>query len=138
MRQRLLTETDALIDAVARPSLVAQNDPALLADASLVEEDRELNRSDVVQWLTANVQQPGRRVEPYVGPRTMAYINDLVSRGIAPDFADAWRVALGIGWRRWLEECVADCADPALLVGVLDVTAPARSFVSASISSTSA
>ncbi|MER7190682.1 helix-turn-helix domain-containing protein [Streptomyces flaveolus] len=121
--QRLLTETDALVDAFARPSLVAQNDPALLADASLIEEDRELNRSDLVQWLTANVQHPGRRVEPYVGPRTTAYINDLVSRGIAPDFAVAWRVALGIGWRRWLEECVADCADPDLLVGVLDVTA---------------
>ncbi|MFI0738735.1 PucR family transcriptional regulator [Streptomyces sp. NPDC021100] len=120
--QRLLTETDALVDAFARPSLVAQNDPALLADASLVGEDRELNRSDLVQWLTANVQQPGRRVAPYVGPRTTAYINDLVSRGIAPDFAVAWRVALGIGWRRWLEECVAHCAEPGLLVEVLDVT----------------
>ncbi|MER7915958.1 MULTISPECIES: helix-turn-helix domain-containing protein [unclassified Streptomyces] len=120
--QRLLTETEAMVDAFARPSLLAQNDPALLADASLVEEDRELNRSDLVQWLTANVQQPGRRVEPYVGPRTTEYINDLVSRGIAPDFAVAWRVALGIGWRRWLEECVADCAGPDLLVGVLDVT----------------
>ncbi|MFI0266404.1 PucR family transcriptional regulator [Streptomyces luteogriseus] len=62
-------------------------------------------------------------MKPYVSPRTTAYINDLVSRGIAPDFAGAWRVALGIGWRRWLEECVADCADPDLLVGVLDVTA---------------
>ncbi|MFG2544959.1 PucR family transcriptional regulator [Streptomyces sp. NPDC048594] len=120
--QRLLTETDALIASFARPSLVAQNDPALLADASLVEEDLALNRSDLVQWLTANVQQPGRRVEPYVGSRTTAYINDLVSRGIEPDFAVAWRVALGIGWRGWLEECVADCADPDLLVGVLDVT----------------
>ncbi|MFJ9823276.1 helix-turn-helix domain-containing protein [Streptomyces sp. NPDC101160] len=120
--QRLLTETDALVDTFAEPSLVAQNDPALLADASLVEEDRELNRSDLVQWLTANVQQPGRRVEPYVGPRATAYIHDLVSRGIAPDFAVAWRVALGIGWRRWLEECVAHCADPGLLVGVLDVS----------------
>ncbi|MFG2602741.1 PucR family transcriptional regulator [Streptomyces sp. NPDC048514] len=121
--QRLLTETDALVNALAGPALVAQNDPALLADASLAEEDRALNRSDLVQWLTANVQHPGRRVEPYVGPRTTAYINDLVSRGIAPDFADAWRVALGIGWRRWLEECVAHCAAPDLLVGVLDVSA---------------
>ncbi|MFC6981884.1 hypothetical protein [Streptomyces cirratus] len=32
-------------------------------------------------------------------------------------------MALGIGWRRWLEECVAHCADPGLLVGVLDVSA---------------
>ncbi|MGV9356023.1 PucR family transcriptional regulator [Streptomyces misionensis] len=121
--QRLLTETEALVDAFAGPALVAQNDPALLADASLTEEDRELNRSDLVQWMTANIQHPGRRVEPYVGPRTTAYINDLVSRGIAPDFADGWRVALGIGWRRWLEECVADHAEPGLLVGVLDVSA---------------
>lgn len=121
--QHLLTDTDALVDALTGPSLEAQKDPALLADASLAEEDRALNRSDLVQWLTANVQHPGRRVEPYVGPRAKAYIHDLVSRGIAPDFAGAWRVALGIGWRRWLEECVARCTDPDLLVGVLDVSA---------------
>ncbi|RZD89976.1 PucR family transcriptional regulator [Streptomyces albidoflavus] len=134
--QRLLTDMDSLVDAFAKPSLVAQNDPALLADASLVEEDRVLNRSDLVQWLTANVQQPGRRVEPYVGPRTAAYISDLVSRGIAPDFAGAWRVALGIGWRRWLEECVAECDDPGLLVGVLDVSA--RSLVQYALDSVAA
>jgi hypothetical protein len=70
-------------------ALGSQNDPALLADASLIEEDRALNRSDLVQWLTANVQHPGWRVEPYVGPRATAYINDLVSWGIAPDSAVA-------------------------------------------------
>ncbi|WAX77118.1 hypothetical protein [Streptomyces sp. KMM 9044] len=66
----------------------------------------------------------------------MAYIHDLVSRGIAPDFAGAWRVALGIGWRRWLEECVAHCADPDLLVGVLDVSA--KSLVQYALDSVSA
>ncbi|WP_031068160.1 PucR family transcriptional regulator [Streptomyces sp. NRRL WC-3742] len=121
--QRLMSKTDAMIDALTPPTLVAQNDPALLADASLAEEDRELNRSDLVQWLTANVQQPGRRVEPYVGPRATAYINVLVSRGIAPDFVGAWRVALGMGWRRWLEECAAEFTDRDLLVDVLDVSA---------------
>ncbi|MEV6657320.1 PucR family transcriptional regulator [Nocardia fluminea] len=134
--QRLLTDTDALTKAIAGPALAAQNDPALLSDASLVEEDRHLNRSELVQWLTSNIQQPGRRVEPYVGPRTMAYIHDLVSRGIAPDFVGGWRVALGIGWRRWLEECAAHCADPGLLVDVLDVSA--KSMVQYAIDSVSA
>ena len=59
--QRLLLETDALVDAFHSAALVAQNDSALLADASLVEEDRQLDRSDLVQWLTSNVQRPGRR-----------------------------------------------------------------------------
>jgi DNA-binding PucR family transcriptional regulator len=134
--QRLLTDTDALVDALAGPSLPAQNEPALLSDASLVEEDRHLNRSDVVQWLTSNVQQPGRRVEPYVGPRTTAYISDLVSRGIAPDFAGGWRTALAIGWRRWLEECVARVTDPELLVEVLDVSA--KSLIQYALDSVSA
>lgn len=121
--QRLLTDADALVDALAGPARSAQNDPALLSDASLGEEDRQLNRSDLVQWLTSNIQQPGRRVEPYVGPRTTAYIRDLVARGIAPDFAGGWRAALSLGWRRWLEECAAHCTDPDLLVEVLDVSA---------------
>jgi hypothetical protein len=134
--QRLLTETESLVNTFIRPTLVAQNDPALLTDASLAKEDRELNRSDLVQWLTANVQHPGLRVEPYIGPRTMAYIHDLVSRGIAPDFAGAWRVALQIGWQRWLEECVAHCTDPDLLVGVLDVSG--KSMVQYALDSVSA
>lgn len=121
--QRLLTETDAMAEVIAGAALMAQYEPALLPDASLVEEDRHLNRSDLVQWLTSNIQQPGRRVEPYIGPRIAEYIRDLVSRGIAPDFAGGWREALGVGWRRWLEECVAHCADPDLLVEVLDVSA---------------
>lgn len=121
--QRLLKDADALTDALVGPVFAAQYEPALLVDASLVAEDRNLNHSDVVQWLTSNIQHPGRRVEPYVGPRTAAYVRDLVSRGIAPDFAGGWRAALGIAWRRWLEECMTHCPDRDLLADVLDVTA---------------
>ncbi|KRQ24839.1 PucR family transcriptional regulator [Mycobacteroides sp. H001] len=121
--QRLLTDTDAIIDVLAEPGLTAQNSPVLVSDASLVEEDRHLDRSELVQWLTANVQQPGRRVQPYVSLRTTEYLGALVSRGITPDFAGGWRAALGVGWRRWLEECVTHCADRDLLVEVLDVSA---------------
>jgi DNA-binding PucR family transcriptional regulator len=122
--QRLLADTETLTEALAEPALTAQNEEALLADASLVEEDRHLNRSDLVQWLTSNIQQPGRRVEPYVGPRTTAYISDLVARGIGPDFAEGWRAALAVGWRRWLEDCTARFGtDPGLLVDILDVSA---------------
>ncbi|MGW7534066.1 PucR family transcriptional regulator [Amycolatopsis sp. NPDC054798] len=121
--QRLLADTEALADAVSASTRRVQYNPVALMDASLGEEDHELNRSDLVQWLTSNIQRPGQRVEPYVGPRITAYISDLVARGIAPDFAEGWRAALGLGWRRWLEECSAHCADRDLLVDVLDVSA---------------
>ncbi|MEV6907249.1 helix-turn-helix domain-containing protein [Amycolatopsis sp. NPDC051071] len=121
--QRLLPDAEALADALSASARRVQFDPAVLSDASLGEEDRDLNHSDLVQWLTSNIQHPGRRVEPYLGPRITAYIGDLVARGIAPDFAAGWRAALGIGWRRWLEECSAHCADRDLLVDVLDVSA---------------
>lgn len=121
--QHLFTDTENLVDLLAEAGLTAQNENALLSDASLVHEDRQLDRSEVVQWLTSNIQRPGNRVEPYVGPRTTAYISDLVSRGIAPDFAEGWRAALAVAWRRWLEECVQHCPDPELLVGVLDTSA---------------
>lgn len=133
--QRLLPDAEALADALSASTRRVQYDPAVLTDASLGEEDRDLNRSDLVQWLTSNIQHPGRRVEPYLGPRITAYIGDLVARGIAPDFVAGWRAALGIGWRRWLEECSAHCADRDLLVGVLDVSA--KSLVQYSLDSVS-
>ncbi|WP_251445326.1 CdaR family transcriptional regulator [Microbacterium sp. USTB-Y] len=123
--ERLLAEADTIAEALAEPTVVAQahGNAALLADASLLAEDRELNRADIVHWLTSNIQHPGQRVDPYVGPRSAAYIADLVSRGIAPDYVAGWRAALAIAWRRWLEVCVASCADPEILVEVLDVSA---------------
>lgn len=121
--QQLLTESDGLAEALIGPALAAQNSDALLADGSLANEDRHIGRSDLAQWLTSNIQHPGRRVEPYFGPRTVAYLRDLVSRQIAPDYTSAWRVALALAWRRWLEVCLAQCTDPDVLVDALDATA---------------
>ncbi|WP_223162717.1 hypothetical protein [Nocardioides antri] len=105
--QRLMAEADSLTDAVTAPALTAQKDPALLSDPSLANEDRQVNHSDLVQWLTSNIQQPGRRVDPYFGSRSSGYFRDLASRGIAPDFVGGWRAGLAVAWRRWLEECLA-------------------------------
>ncbi|WGY02854.1 helix-turn-helix domain-containing protein [Nocardioides sp. QY071] len=121
--QRLLAESDELAEALTRPALTAQNSDELVADGSLADEDRHISRSDLVQWLTSNIHRPGQRVEPYFDSRTTAYIHDLATRGIAPDYASAWRVALALAWRRWLQECLAQRADPDVLVEVLDVVA---------------
>jgi DNA-binding PucR family transcriptional regulator len=121
--QQLLTETDGLAEALIGPALTAQKSDALLADGSLANEDRDISRSDLVQWLTANVHHPGRRVELYFSARTVAYLRDLASRHIAPDFHSAWRVALALAWRRWLEVCLEQCTDPDVLLDALDVTA---------------
>jgi DNA-binding PucR family transcriptional regulator len=121
--QRMLADADALADALTPPTLTAQRDPGLLSDPALTAEDREVNREDLVQWLTANIQKPGQRVDPYFGSRTSAYFRDLASRGIAPDFVGGWRAALAVGWRRWLEECLSVCSDPEVLVEILDITA---------------
>ena len=119
----LLLQVDALTDSLNDVATEAQNHSAMLADASLIEEDHQLTRSELVQWLSSNIQRPGRRVEPYIGPRTQAYIGDLVARGIAPDFAGGWRAALDVAWRVCLEQGVARCQDPAVLVDLLHVTA---------------
>lgn len=123
--QRVLADIDGFIDMLAAPARLAQNAPALESDASLMEEDLELDRSELLQWLTSNIQHPGRRVEPYVGQRTSEYLVDLASRGIRPDFAAGWRAALGVGWRRWVEECLSLDLDAAVLADVLDVSAHA-------------
>lgn len=121
--QQLLAESDGLAEELTRPALAAQNSAELVSDGSLANEDRHIGRSDLVQWLTSNIHLPGRRVEPYFDARTTAYLRDLASRSIAPDFAAAWRVALVLAWRRWLQECLTQCADSAVLAEVLDVMA---------------
>lgn len=121
--QRLVADADSLTNAVTGPSLAAQNNPALVSDASLAEEERQVNHSEVVQWLTSNIHQPGCRVDPYFGSRSSAYFSDLASRGIAPDFVAGWRAGLAVAWRRWLEECLAQCQDPVVLLGALDIVA---------------
>ncbi|WP_217181026.1 CdaR family transcriptional regulator [Streptomyces sp. AC495_CC817] len=122
--ETLITEADDLIASLAPPARRAQADPGTHADAALAEENLRLDSSDVLHWLTSNIQHPGRRVEPHLSARSAEYIRDLAARGISPDFAEGWRVALGIGWRRLLETCVARYAgDPELLVELLDITA---------------
>jgi hypothetical protein len=119
----LLAEADALADALTPPALTAQRDPGLLSDPVLTAEDREVNREDLVQWLTSNIQKPGQRVDPYFASRTSAYFRDLASRGIEPDFVGGWRAGIAVAWRRWLEDCLSLCTDPAVLIETLDITA---------------
>jgi hypothetical protein len=121
--QQLLTGADDLTDALTGPALTAQSDPGLLSDPTLTVEDRTVNRSDVVHWLTANIQHPGGRVEPYVADRTATYFRDLASRGIVPDLVGGWRAGLAVAWRAALEEYLAQSHDRAVLAEVLDVTA---------------
>lgn len=121
--QQLLTEADRLTDDVTGPALTAQGDPGLLSDAALTLEDRTVNRSDVVQWLTSNIQRPGGRVEPYIADRTAAYFRDLASRGITPDLVGGWRAALAVAWRRAVQEYLTHDEDRAVLAEALDVTA---------------
>ena len=122
--QQLLAESEGLAEVLTEPALTAQNSSELVADGSLTNEDRQISRTDLVRWLTSNIHRPGRRVEVRFDARAKAYLRDLASRHIEPDFAAAWRVALSLAWRRWLEECLAQTSDPALLVEALDVTAP--------------
>lgn len=121
--QQLLAEGEGLAEALTQPALTAQRSSELVADGSLINEDRHVSRADLVRWLSSNIHRPGRRVEVQFDARTSAYLRDLATRHIAPDFASAWRVALSLAWRRWLEESLALSADKGVLVEALDVTA---------------
>ncbi|MEV7621170.1 helix-turn-helix domain-containing protein [Microbacterium sp. NPDC089321] len=132
--ETLTAEADDLTASLAPPARRAQMDPGLRADATLGEEDRRLDSADILHWLSSNIQHPGQRVEPHLSARSADYIRDLAARGISPDFAEGWRVALGIGWRRWVERCVARHAgEPELMVELLDLAA--RSMIQYGIDS---
>lgn len=120
--ETLMNDVEALVDAFSEAAVAALTEPSLLADASLHAESREFNRSDLVQWLTSNIQQPGARVEPYLGARIATLIDDFVTRGLAPDYAAGWRAALSIAWRYWVRACAELDLEPGLLAEVLEIS----------------
>lgn len=125
--ETLIADPAAIVATISAPSLQALGPQAVAEDPMLSAEDGRANQSDLLQWLTSNVQHPGLRVPPHLGPELHDLVRDLQSRGITPDFASAWHAAVSAAWPRWLEACFAHVEDRTVLREVLDVSA--RSIV---------
>jgi DNA-binding PucR family transcriptional regulator len=92
-------------------------------DPALAEGIRRTNLANLMQWATANLQHPGRRVPPALGPEGLATARDLVRRGLDAAALDAYRTGQNLAWRRWMEICFELTDDPAELRELLEVSA---------------
>ena len=95
----------------------------LAEDPVLAAGTRQANLANLLHWVTANVQQPGRRVVPYLGTEVLESSRDAVRRGLYQSGLDAYRTAQAVAWRRWLEICFDLTSDPNELRELLDVSA---------------
>lgn len=106
--QRAVLSGDLLRDAAEDP---------VLADAT-----RRSNLANLLHWAAANVQHPGRRVRPEIGPEVLDTAREFVRRGLDQSGVDAYRTGQSVAWRRWMEICFELTDDVAHLRELLDVS----------------
>lgn len=112
---------------------VASN-PALAADPALAAAISRTNRANLVYWATANVRDPGAPVPANLGAEPLGVARDLVRRGLDAAELDAYRVAEGVAWRRWMDIAFHMTSDPEQLRELLDVTSRSISaFIDATL-----
>jgi DNA-binding PucR family transcriptional regulator len=119
---QLLDAPDTVFAEIDAATL-ANADSAVIADPALVAAIRRTNRANLQHWATANLRDPGARVEPNLGADTLGIARDLVRRGLDDSSLDAYRTGQNTAWRLWMAVAFALTSDTAELSELLDVTA---------------
>ncbi|MEV6218173.1 helix-turn-helix domain-containing protein [Nocardia sp. NPDC051833] len=134
--ERLLASSETALDELTAASHEAAEYRAVLEDPQLVAADRRMNRTNLLHWLSANLQDPGARVAPSVDPDILQFARDLVRRGLDLHDLGAWRGAQHSGWSAWVDECFAVTSDLDELRDLMKVSERSMStFIDDSIAS---
>ncbi|MGW6423990.1 PucR family transcriptional regulator [Nocardia sp. NPDC055053] len=120
--ERILPSADEAVDEVFSASQLGTRYRFIVEDPVLAVGDRRMNKTYLIHWLTATINNPGRRVPPCEDPETLKFARDLVRRGMDTSDLGSWRGAQRVAWRRWTEECFAATSDHDLLREVLQVS----------------
>lgn len=118
----LLDAPEALFDEVDAATLAAA-DPGLAGDPVLAGAVRSTNHLNLLHWARSNVERPGLRVAPNLGPETVGIARDLVRRGLDEASLNLYRTGQNMAWRQWMQGAFALTGDPDELRELLDVTA---------------
>lgn len=118
----MLTAPDDVFEQVDRATLGSAS-PTLTADPVLVDAVRATNHLNLMYWARANVEAPGMRVPPNLGPSTLGIARDLVRRGLDEGSLDLYRTGETTAWRQWMQMAFELTSDPAELRELLDVSA---------------
>lgn len=94
----------------------------IAADPVLAEGARQTTTENLLHWASANVEHPGRRVAPVLGPAALRNARDLARRGLDRDSLDSFRTAQAAAWRLWLEICFNLTENPGELRELLEAS----------------
>ncbi|MFB7719286.1 PucR family transcriptional regulator [Nocardia sp. NPDC056100] len=120
--EQVLPASDELADEVFTAAQLGTPFRFIVEDPVLAAGDRRMSRAYLLHWLTATIQEPGRRVPPCVDPETLRFGRDLARRGMDIGDLGSWRGGQRVAWRRWVDACFAATEDHDLLRRVIEVS----------------
>ena len=109
-------------EAIDAASLAA-HDAAVAEDPALLATFRRTNRAMIMQWVEANLRDPGSDVPPFAGPELQALVHDLVRRGLDTQALEPYRAGQNAAWQAWMEIAFTLTDDAEQLHGLLEVSA---------------
>lgn len=109
--ERMLAAADTAAEEVTAAAHESAEYRALLDDPQLADADRRMNRTNMLHWLSANIQDPGMRVPPSVDPEILQFARDVVRRGLDLHDLGSWRGAQHGAWSMWVDGCFAATTD---------------------------
>ncbi|MBS4100404.1 helix-turn-helix domain-containing protein [Tsukamurella paurometabola] len=109
--ERMLASTDAAVEELTAAAHESADYRTVLDDPQLVAADRRMNKTNMVHWLSGNLQDPGARVPPSTDPDILQFARDVVRRGLDMHDLGSWRGAQHGAWSAWVDECFAVTTD---------------------------
>lgn len=109
--ERMLASSDTAAEELTAAAHESADYRTLLDDPQLVAADRRMNKTNMVHWLSANLQDPGARVPPSSDPDILQFARDVVRRGLDMHDLGSWRGAQYGAWSTWVDVCFAVTSD---------------------------
>ncbi|WP_344993071.1 PucR family transcriptional regulator [Tsukamurella soli] len=134
-----LAPQSGVLAAIHEAALSGERMRTVAADPVLAEGIRQTTTANLLHWASANVEHPGERVVPVLGPTALATARDLVRRGMDRDALDSYRTSQEAVWRLWLPICFDLSDEPTELRELLVVSSRSiATFIDDTISAISA
>ena len=114
--------------ALSRTDLIEEVNSATLGVATFADDPdlsdhlRRTNLANLLQWVTSNVRNPGRRVPPNTDIEILDVARDIVRRGLDARALETWRTGQNTAWRGWMEICFGMTDDVAMLRELLSLS----------------
>lgn len=116
-----LTPSEEWLRTLHEASLGGPRMQRIAEDPVLADAIRRANLANLTHWARSNMDHPGRRVPPNLGPEALASARDLVRRGLDETALDAYRTTSSVVWKRCMAVCFELTDDPRQLRQLLEL-----------------